>query len=178
MYLSLLLLITCLFFPVLWYIISRSKWVQRWRKILYIFFSIEIIHLFLFYRGISFRWDYIDYTLFSIDYLLFCIWVYGAKPRHILLRICRWSLIFITGVWTLIWAITTPSILFLSNDFEVHSKYQYQQDWDTFEVRRYITGDATTSNSIYTTDTYKLFGKLPFELHIHQVVEDEDMESK
>lgn len=174
MYFSLWFLISSIFFPIIWYILSRTKIIKKWIGIWYSLIGIGIIHLLLLSIGISFRWDGGDFIFFCLDFLLICIITFSIKPKNIFFRLCRWIIIFFIWVSMSIWIIVFPSLLIFSKNFEIDSKTQYREWWSIIEIRTYTTGDATTSSTIRTSDRYKLLPYTPFEYHIHQDVKIEN----
>jgi hypothetical protein len=166
-----LFLVTLLIFPIIGYFISKyvkKIFLNRYLKFIFSFF---IIHNALFYFGLSLKGDYIDYSIFSLEYLFFSVitFIFYNKTTtfsRIITSIGVFSMIIgsfigFLGIWLFI---------VISMDYEAEKIINFSNNNYNYSTRKYIFGFATTSDSRDTFETYRIFDFLPFEYKIDETV--------
>lgn len=126
-----------------------------------------LTHNILFAFGLSLKGDYIDYFIFSLEYLAFCLGiVFLFKMANVYAKILRVfgtiaiSLGFIVGL------IGIFMFIIISRDYETDKIFHFEKNSKTYETRRYSFGFATSANVRYTFKTYRTFKYLPIENQI------------
>lgn len=159
-----ILLTTFLVFPIIG--LTLSKYIKPDKflsvgKILVAFFA---IHNGFFFWGYSLKGDYIDYVIFSVEYLFFCAVTFLLfKSTNIYIKVFR-ALAAIT-ISTLVVAGLFGILLFIfiSMDYETDKNFHFENNGKTYETRRYSFGGATLSDTRFTFETYRTFNYFPIE---------------
>jgi hypothetical protein len=169
-------LISFLGFPILGLILSKYlkiNWSSKLIKLTILFF---VTHNLLFYFGFSLKGDYVDYSIFSIEYLIFCLTVCLLfKSTNIYIRVFRVlgaitiSLGFIFGLFGIL------LFIFISMDYEADKIFHFKANNENYETRRYSFGGATLSDTRYIFETYRDFKYLPIE---HKLDRTDFLDSK
>lgn len=166
-----LYLTTFLAYPILALTLSGYIDFSKYKKTLKIISSLFILHNLMFYLGYSLRGDYEDYVVFSLEYLLFCIFLIAYfKSENSLMRVFRLLGIFIVLLGYVQLLFSFFLIPIFSQDFEADRIYNFEQNEKTYQSRRYSFGFATLNDITYTYKTYRIFQYLPFEKHINTSV--------
>lgn len=160
-----LFLLTFLGYPIVGYLISEkviNKISKNLKKgILYFF----IFHNLLFYIGLSIKGDYFDYSIFSLEYLVFSTYIFSLNTN----KKIQFKIIYAIGIFTQIIMSFIGFIGFwifivISQDFE--SKKTIYFNNSEYYSRFYSSGFVTSSSTNYQFDTYKNFKILPLEFKI------------
>jgi hypothetical protein len=129
---------------------------------------IALCHIIFYAIGISFIGDYIDYTLFAIEYLLCIILAFGiVSKKNWLLKIFGYAMFTIAVISTL-FSIILGIFLFavISQNYESDKVYNFESNGNSYQTRRYSYGFATLDEITYSFTTYRRFSFLPFEFEI------------
>lgn len=134
---------------------------------MYVALSILILHNILFLNKISLIGDNIDYTLFSLEYLVLCYVVFALphklKISYKIFRILGFVamslgyVIGFVGIWMFI---------VISQDFASDRHFYHRSGNYTYETRRYSMGFVTFVNTRYTFETYREYTLLPIEIKV------------
>ena len=162
-----LLLATFLVFPIIaisWTSYSGGASVFKWvRKLFPVFATLNIF----FYFGYSIRGDYADYTIFSLEYLWFCMLVIGSNIfRGLPVKLFRMLGMLCIGLGFVVGFIGIVFFILLAMDLESDKRMFFSNGNERYEVRRFSSGFATSESTRYTFDTYRTYGWLPVEKRI------------
>lgn len=130
---NIIFLLTFFFFPLLGLLISINIDKGELLKIIKLAILIFLIHNTFFFLGFSVKGDYIDYDIFSLEYLVFCLAVFilfkyksvFAKVVGVLGSIII-TIIFIIGV--LLW-------LFLPGSYKAENIFYFENNSNAYETR-------------------------------------------
>ncbi len=164
-----LFLVTLFVFPIIGFI--TSKYVKKifLNRYLKIFFSIFIIHNTLFYFGLSLKGDYVDYSIFSVEYLFLSITTFTFYNKTTTFSKVTTALgIFIQIIGTLIGFLGIWLFIVISMDYETDKVIKFSNNENNYITRRYTFGFATTSDTRYTFETYRKFDFLYLEYKIDE----------
>lgn len=163
-----LFFLTFLIFPIVAVFISvninRSK-VFKILKPLIVFY---LIHNISFLFGFSLKGDYIDCSIFSLEYFLFCLVIFTSfQFKSIYIRI-----ISVLGSIIIIIVFIAGGlfILMVSYSYQADKVFHFESNKDFYETRRYVFGHATLADTRYTFNTYKVYSYLPFEKKIDETI--------
>lgn len=150
-------------FPLYVYFHNKVS-VKTLKTILFVVAS----HIALFACGISLIGDYIDYTLFSIEYLISIISAFGlVSTKNWLLKIPGFIMLTIASVSGLV-TILLGFFLFIimSQDYEADKVYNFNSNGYEYQTRRYSYGFVTSDDITYSFATYRRYAYLPIEYKI------------
>lgn len=167
MYPLILLYLTFCGYPLISLILSKLIKINTsalWIKLLVGFF---LIYDTLLVFNISFKGDYIDYTLLSLEYLLLCMYIFFAPaPSSIISKLSM-------GIGVIIFALSLIFTLFsmiffplLTQDYESSHAIHLSANEKNYTTRQYDLGTVGADKVRYTFNTYRTFSVLPFEYHI------------
>jgi hypothetical protein len=159
-----LFIITLLVFPFLGLILAKKIPLAAFPKASKALALLLPIHNTLFFLGFSLKGDYIDYFIFSAEYLIICFAVSALfKSASIYAQIFRTigligvCLGFVGGLFgTFLFAV-------LSQDFESDKQFTFESNGITYETRRYSFDFPTAGDRRYTFETYRDYEYLPVE---------------
>jgi len=164
-----LFIVTFILFPIIGYFISKhikKIFLNRYLKVL---FSIFIIHNSLFYFGLSLKGDYIDYSVFSLEFLFLSITTFTfynkttSFSRFIssigIISMIIGTFIGFIGIWFFI---------VISMDYETDKIITFSSNEKEYVTRRYSFGFATTSDTRTTFETYRVFDIFTLEYKIDE----------
>lgn len=162
-----LLLITFLVFPIIGLVLRNNKHLERIKNYRYWIISFFIAHNIFFYFGLSLRGDYIDYFIFSIEYLIICLsifslnrqtnWIYKSLKAIGVIGIIFGFLFGLVGILFFI---------VLTMELETDKVFKYTCNDKSYETRRYSFGFATLENTKYRFETYRTLDLIPLEYKI------------
>jgi hypothetical protein len=147
----------------------RRETILKWLKAPALFF---LIYDCSFYLGYSFRGDYIDYILFSLEYLCFCLLIASSSvSKNIFVKILRISGYFIT-ISVVILSVTFGFIItvVMAQELDCVNKSCFNYGTQKYEVRRFESGFVTQLEIKQVYDTYQVFGLFPFEKRIDRTI--------
>jgi hypothetical protein len=164
-----ILLISTLVFPFVGLFASRKISVAISASVVKPVLLFFLFHNICFFLGFSLRGDYIDYGIFSLEYLVFCFVVFRLfKNRNPYARIARiLGLIAIVSVFL----IGLPGVLgfiMVSQDLAPNEVFRFTDHGKTYETRRYSSEFDIIPGTRYTFDTYRTFNYLLLERKIDQ----------
>jgi hypothetical protein len=164
-----LYLITFLGFPILGFIIARHLDFEKSKKYLRSSFLVFVVHNILFFFGLSFKGDYSDYFVFSLEYLflslVICLLYKLTSSYAKILRTFGTIALVIGFLQGLIGIVM---FIVISQDFETDTTYHFSSNNMTYQSRRYSFGFATLDDTRYTFETYREYDYLPFEKLINE----------
>lgn len=165
-----LYLFTFFAYPIIALLASLYIDFYRFRKVIYAAIAILLTHhLFYFLDGISLKGDDADYIIYSLDYLLFILFLLvHFNNTTSFFKAFRIFGIFIVllGYLQLFFAVFLLPVF--SQDFEADMIFLTESGKNTYETRRYRFGFATLDDVNYTFETYKTYSFLPFEKLINR----------
>lgn len=167
MYPIILLYLTFCGYPLISLILSKLIKINTsalWIKLIVGFF---LIYDTLLVFNISFKGDYIDYTLLSLEYLLLCLYIFFAPdPSSIISKLSM-------GIGVIIFALSLIFTLFsmilfplLAQNYESSHVVHFYVNDKNYTTRQYDFGTIGANKIRHTFNTYKTFSALPFEYHI------------
>lgn len=162
-----LLLITFLCFPIIGIILSNNKHLEKLSKYRNWIIFFFLIHNILFYFGLSLKGDYVDYIIFSFEYLIICLTIFSLKGQTNWIYRGLKTVGFIGIIFGFFFGLV--GILFfivLTMDLETDKVFRYTCKDKSYETRRYSFGFATLDNTRYTFETYRTLNVIPLEYKI------------
>ena len=121
----------------------------------------------MFVFGYSLKGDYVDYFVFSLEYLAFCVTVVLLfKSTNIYAKIFRVFGTIAISFGFIIGLIGILMFIAISQDYEADKFFYFESNSKTYETRRYSFDFATLANTRYTFKTYRTFKYLPIEKKI------------
>jgi len=137
-------------------------------RLIVVFF---LLHNLLFFFGYSLRGDYIDYTIFSLEYFAFCVMMFALfkTPGNSVGCFRAFGLI-VVSLGILIGLLGIAFFIFLAMDFDAAKIFHFQNNNKTYETRLYTFEGATLSNTKYTFETYRRFQFLPIEHKVDKTI--------
>jgi hypothetical protein len=160
-------LITFLIHPILVMILNDRRlleWTFRFKlKLIGVF----LFHNLLYYLGWSVIGDNFDYTVFSLEYLTFCILIISI-PKSTKFSIRASKVIGQIGIVFGGFIGIIGILLFAASSglYTSDKKFEHKNQNHTFETRRYSFGFPTLMWKRYDFDTYEVYRFLPFERKI------------
>jgi hypothetical protein len=162
-------LLTFLGFPFLGLLISPFLDFNRSKKYLKWILLVFATHNILFYFGLSIKGDYLDYFIFSLEYLFICITILILyKSETIYSKIFRYIGTVVIIVGFLQGLIGILLFIVISQDYETDRIYNFKSNGKNYQTRRYSFGFATLEDTRYTFKTYRTYKYLPFEKLINK----------
>ena len=160
-------LLTFLGYPIVGLILSKLIPFEKVSKLIKPTILFILIHNILFAFGYSLKGDYVDYFIFSLEYLAFCFKIVLLfKTTNIYAKIFRVigtitiSLGFIIGLIGIIMFIP------ISKDYQADKIFHFVSSDKTYETRRYSFGFATLADTRYTFKTYRTYKYFSLEKKI------------
>jgi len=157
-------LVSFLGFPFLGIILSgylKFNWSSKFIKLIIIFF---VVHNLLFLFGYSLKGDYIDYTIFSIEYLFLCFLTFGEyKSRSNYFKIFKVVGIVSISLGIIIGTVGIFMFPAISQDYETDKTFHFISNDKIYETRRFSFGTVGSIDTRYTFETYRDFNYLPIE---------------
>lgn len=164
---NIILLLTFLAYPIIAIIVSgyiRLDKVSRLIKPTFLFF---LIHNILFFLGFSLSGNYVDYFIFSTEYLLFCLTInLLPKTTNIYLRTFRILGIIVISIGIFIGFMGILFFPAISQDYETDKVFRFSDNDKTYETRRYSFGTVSSVHTRFTFETYRIFNLVPIEKKI------------
>lgn len=164
-----ILLISTLVFPLVGLFASRKVSVAITTSIVKPVLLFFLFHNICFFLGFSLNGDYIDYCIFSLEYLVFCFVIFRLfKNRNVYARIVR--ILGVTAI-AFVFLVGVPGVLLfivVSQDMAPDHVFRFTDNGKAYETRRYSFGFATLADTRYAFDTYWTFNYLPIERKIDQ----------
>ena len=156
---------TFLLFPIIPIVVYQFVQFDKISKFGKAFISCLLLYDILFLFGFSFKGDFTDYLIFSIEYLTFCfaLCLKSKKAYANLLRFLARTVIVIGFVIGLIGIFIFPVI---GQDYKCDKKYHFVSNNKFYETRRYSYGFVTAANTRYTFVTFRQYSFLPIEKKI------------
>lgn len=146
----------------------KIKWASSGVRLTIIFF---LLHNLLFFFGYSLSGDYIDYTIFSMEYLAFCVMMFALfKTSNNSVGCFRAFGLIVISLGILIALVGIAFFIFLAMDFDAAKIYHFQNNNKNYETRLYTFGGATLSDTKYTFETYRQFQFLPVEHKLDKTI--------
>jgi hypothetical protein len=160
-------LVTFLVFPIIGIILSKQIVLNRFLKIRAPVVAFFLTHNILFIFGYSLKGDYIDYFIFSIEYLVFCLTISLLfKANNIFAKIVRIAGTIAISLGFIVGLIGILLFIFIAQDYETDKVFHFTSKGKKFETRRYSFGGATLSDTRYTFETYRNYKYFPLERKI------------
>jgi hypothetical protein len=159
-----LFLLTFLLFPLIGRVLGKYHPPGIRSSSIKLVAAIFLIYDALYYFGISLRGDYIDYVIFSLQYLLLCYVVFGTNANTIYAKTAKGFGLAIIGLGTFVGAIGIFLFVVISQDYEAHRIFKTYDG--RYEIRSYSFDFVTLVDTRYTFDTYRSYRYLPFEIRI------------
>lgn len=157
-------LLTFLGYPIVGIILSKLITFDKISKLIKPTILFFLTHNILIVFGYSLKGDYVDYFIFSLEYLVFClIIVLLFKTTNIYAKTFRIfgtitiSLGFIVGLVGILMFIV------ISQDYEADKIFHFASNDKIYETRRYSFGFVTLADTRYTFKTYRTYKWLPLE---------------
>lgn len=164
-----LFLITLLGYPIIGYFISKHVKKIFLNRYLKLFFSFFIIHNLLFYFGLSLKGDYIDYSIFSLEYLFFSVITFTFYNKTTTFsRIITSIGIISMIIGSFIGILGIVMFIVISMDYETEKVINFSSNNNNYSTRKYTFGFATTSDTRHTFETYRIFDFVTFEYKIDE----------
>lgn len=160
-------LLTFLGYPIIALILSKFITLDKVSKLIKPTILFFFTHNILFAFGYSLKGDYVDYYVFSFEYLVFCLTVVllfkttntYAKIFRVLGTIAI-SLGFIIGLFGIF------IFIVISQDYKTNKIFYFENNSKTYETRRYTFGFVSSADTRYTFETYRTYKYFPFEKKI------------
>jgi hypothetical protein len=159
-------LLTFLIFPVFALVISRKIELKRYCRILWASIGIFLAHNVLFFVGLSFYGDYIDYLIFALEYFTLCLLIFSIPKDKIYAKAFRILGIVSIAFGFLVGLVGILLFIVISQDYESDKRIWFENSGKRYEVRRYSFGFATLEDTRYTFETYRRYKYLPLEFKI------------
>ena len=158
-------LMTFLLFPIIPIVVYQFIQFDKVSKFVKAVILFLLLYDILFLFGFSFKGDFTDYLIFSIEYLTFCfaLCLKSKKTYANLLRFLARTFIVIGFVIGLIGIFIFPVI---AQDYKCDKKYQFVSNGKGYETRRYSYSFVTAANTRYTFETFLQYPFLPIEKKI------------
>ncbi len=151
-------------------IISKYVNIKKNKKTIIWLASVFVIHNILFIQGLSFKGDYPDYFVFSIEYLFLSVIIirlYKLKDNYSKIFRSIGSILLVIGF--LQGLIGILLFIVISQDYETDKIYNFNNNKKSYQTRRYSFGFVTSESIRYSFKTYRRFEYLPFELKINKI---------
>ncbi len=162
-----ILILTSLVFPILGLTISKFIQINKIPKFTKIIIAFYLSHNLFYYFGFSLKGDYVDYIIFSSEYLMFCMAVFLLiKKNNIYLKIFSILGLIIISIVFFVGLAGIYLFYFVGQDFETDKVFHFTNNDKPYETRRFSFGGATLSNTRFTFETYRIYNYLPFERKI------------
>jgi hypothetical protein len=164
-------LISFLGFPFIalvlsWYL--KISWSSKFVRLAIAFFG---LHNLLFFFGYSLEGDYIDYTIFSVEYFFFCLAIFVLlKSSNAFIRFFRVLGLIVISLGVIFGLIGILFFIFITMDYESDRILHFESNNKNYETRRYSFGGATLSDTKYTFETYREFRNLPIEHKVDKTI--------
>ena len=160
-------LLTFLGYPIVALTLSKFITLDKGSKLIKPTIFFFLTHNILFAFGYSLKGDYIDYFVFSFEYLILCLSIVLLfKSSNAYAKIFRVfgaiaiSLGFIVGLFGIL------MFAVISQDYETDKIFHFESNTKTYETRRYSFGFATLADTRYTFRTYRTYKYFPIEREI------------
>jgi hypothetical protein len=152
--------------PVVFYQFIRFEKISTLVKVV---ISFLLLYDILFLFGFSFKGDFTDYFIFSIEYLLFCftLCLKSKKMYANVLRLFARAFIIIGFVIGLIGIFIFPV---MEQDYKCDKIYRFGNNERFYEIRRYSNGFVTAAKTRYTFVTFRQYPFIPIEKKMGKTV--------
>jgi len=161
-----ILLVSFLGYPIIGIILLNLIKLDNFSKLLVPTILFFLIHNILFAFGYSLKGDYVDYIIFSLEYLVLCLTVILLKTTNIYFKIFRVIGTIAISLGFVIGFIGIIMFIVISQDFETDKIFHFENNSKSYETRRYSFGFATLENTRYTFKTYRNYKYFPIEKEI------------
>jgi len=156
---------TFLLFPILAIVIYQFIQFDKVSKLIKAVIGFLLLYDILFLFSFSFKGDFADYLIFSIEYLILCfaICLKSKETYAKLLRIAARTAVVIGFVIGLIGIFIFPVI---AQNYKWDKTFHFVSNGKAYETRRYSFGFVTFANTRYTFETFRQYPFLPIEKKI------------
>ena len=160
-----LFLMTFLLFPIIAIVVYQFIQFDNVSKFIKAVIALLLLYDILFLFGFSFKGDFADYLIFSIEYLILCFALcLKSKVTYAkVLRILARTVIIIGLVIGLIGIFIFPVI---TQDYKCDKTFHFISSDKAYQTRRYSFGFATLESTRYTFVTFRQYSFLPIEKKI------------
>jgi hypothetical protein len=162
-----LFLLTFLGYPIIGLIFSKSITLDKISALIKPTVLLFLIHNVFFVFGYSLKGDYVDYVIFSLEYLALCLIIVSSlKVENIYFKIFRIIGKIAISFGVIIGLFGILMFVFVVQDYEADKRFYFFNSDKTYETRRYSFGTVSSVDTRYTFETYRTFRYFPFEKKI------------